>query len=85
MMQTAGCETVQSQGRGVAGLSREQLLDRIMDVNPTASPEFLGRFDDAALCVYLERLSWARQPRGPQARWVHRSETPAVLAHEPRD
>lgn len=45
-------------------LTREQLLDRIISLNPSATSEFLERFGDDDLDEYLRRLSRARAPRG---------------------
>jgi hypothetical protein len=45
-------------------LTREQLLDRIMTLNPTATSEFLSRFGDHDLDEYLARLTAAQAARG---------------------
>jgi len=52
-----------------AALNREQLIDRILVLNPTASPGFLDAFDEDGLRVYLSRLHHAFTPRGREAVW----------------
>lgn len=59
-------------------LTREQLLDRIMTLNPSATSEFLARFGDEDLDEYLRRLSRARGPRGRDEGWVRRSGEPGI-------
>lgn len=51
-------------GPSSSRLSREQLLDRIMTLNPSATSEFLSRFADTDLDEYLARLTTARGARG---------------------
>lgn len=57
-------------------LSREQLVDRIIALNPSASVDFLAQFEDHALGDYLEHLNRASRPRGREATWVRPSRTP---------
>jgi len=75
----AECTTVAE-----CGLSREQLMDRIAELNPSASPEFLARFGLESLGNYFDHLISAQEPRGRMARWVRRGETPAISRWEPR-
>lgn len=44
-------------------MTKRELIDAIVDLNPTAMPEFLARFSDLALREYYEHLDAARQPR----------------------
>jgi hypothetical protein len=44
-------------------MTKRELIDAIVAINPTAMPEFLARFSDLALREYYEHLSAARQPR----------------------
>ncbi|MBS3821614.1 MAG: hypothetical protein GVY16_03005 [Planctomycetes bacterium] len=44
-------------------MTKRELIDAIVDINPTAMPEFLARFSDLALHEYYEHLCAARQPR----------------------
>lgn len=63
-------------------LSREQVLDRILEMNPGATTEFLLDFDDRALAGYLERLLRLHDRRGATSRWVRPAGPPAVLASD---
>jgi len=46
-------------------MTKRDLIDRIIHLNPTAEPAFLARFDDADLAEYLEHLRWVVPPSGP--------------------
>lgn len=59
-------------------MTREQVVERIIFQNPTATPAFLGAFDDEALRVYLQRLDAASEPRGRRAVWVRRGSSSAI-------
>ena len=59
---------------------KPQLVDSIMQINPTASPEWLDRFGQAALARYLDHLEHAREPRGRDSFWFRDGETTAVVA-----
>lgn len=63
-------------------LSGEQVIDRILELNPTASPAFLVQFDAEALRAYLEHLLSARQPRGERSRWVRPAGSRAICSSE---
>lgn len=65
-----------------SALSREQLIDRILMLNPTATPAFLGEFTENDLTHYLEHLTCAQEPRGREARWVRTGGTPAISMYE---
>ncbi len=67
---------------GSSSLNREQLMARILEVTGGRSRDFLEGFTDARLSDYLERLLASREPRGPEARWVRRGETPAIVGRE---
>ncbi len=62
--------------QGICSLSREQLIDRIITVNPSATATFLDQFEEEALSQYLDHLTLASQPRGREARWIRPSRTP---------
>lgn len=66
----------------LSALSREQLIDRILMLNPTASPSFLGGFSPNDLTHYLEHLTVAQEPRGREARWVRTNTSPAICKYE---
>ena len=61
-------------------LTREQLVDRIITLNPTATPEFLARFEEDSLDQYLRRLATASGPRGRG--WVRPSGPPGMTSRE---
>lgn len=63
-----------------AGLTRTQLLERIMDLNTTASEEYLDSFSEGSLARYLAHLESAGSPRG--GRWERIAETPAIVVRE---
>lgn len=65
-------------------LTREQVVDRIITINPTATAEFLARFSERSLRAYLAHLQSATQPRGPGARWERPGDSPAIVAREAR-
>lgn len=66
-------------------LTRAQVIDRIMSLNPTASPEFLEDFSERQLQVYLDHLVAAQMPRGRMARWVRPGDTPGIVMAESPD
>jgi hypothetical protein len=66
-------------------LTREQVVDRIIHINPSATAKFLDRFKEDSLETYLQHLLAATGPRGPQSRWVRPGDTPAILARESED
>lgn len=59
-------------------LNRQQLLERIITVNPTATEDFLAAFHDAALDCYHRRLT-LRGARGRESRWVRPEGESAVV------
>lgn len=67
-------------------MTRSQVVERIISINPTASVEFLARFQDRALRGYLEHLHAVQEPRGrATARWVRPADSPAIMSRSPRD
>jgi hypothetical protein len=66
-------------------LTKPQLVDRIIALNSTASPDFLGVFSETALTRYLEHLQAAQEPRGSRARWIRPGDSPAIQSRESRD
>ncbi len=53
-----------------AALTREQLVDRILVLNPTASVDFLDSFTEDGLRAYFSRLQHAHRPRGRASVWT---------------
>lgn len=57
-------------------LTREQLIDRIISHNTSATVEFLSQFEDSALSKYLDHLSLTSRPRGRESRWTRPDRAP---------
>lgn len=62
-----------------------QLVDRIIQINPTAGGSHLSGFGRAELSEYLARLVAAQAPRGRDARWIRRGDSPAASVRRARD
>jgi hypothetical protein len=58
-------------------VTREQVVDRIITINRSASPAFLERFAEPQLRHYLEHLNHTDQRH--EVPWVRRGETPAIV------
>ncbi len=59
-------------------LSRDQVIDHILSINPSAGRTFLEQFGRRRLGDYLDRLVAAESPRGRDARWTRAGDTPAI-------
>jgi len=57
---------------------RREVIDQIVRINTSATTDFLDRFADAALQVYLDHLTCTQQPRGRRAVWVRPGDTAAA-------
>jgi len=67
-------------------MTRSQVVERIISINPTATTEFLGRFADRALRGYLDHLNVVQEPRGRSSQpWVRPADSPAILMRAPND
>ncbi len=71
-------------GRQSPSLAREQLLERIIELNPTAEVTFLDSFSTPTLRRYLDRLLGALGPREPSPTWQRPGDTPAITARTRR-
>jgi hypothetical protein len=60
--------------------SKNELIDRIRQINRTADPQWLERFDDSSLVDYLEHLQLLMEPRGRTSVWRRRAESRAAVA-----
>lgn len=72
-------------GSIVTVLGRTQLIERITAFNPTATPEFLCEFDDAALALYLEHLHAKLVETDTKKTWSRPGDTPAIVWREAHD
>lgn len=59
--------------------SKNEIIDRIRQINRSADRIWLERFEDRALYDYLEHLQLLMEPRGRQSVWRRRSEDAAVV------
>lgn len=59
------------------GIPVVQLVEQIQRLNPSASAAWLGRFDRAALRMYLAHLVSVLE--GPGKSWVRPGDTPAIV------
>ncbi|GJQ28150.1 MAG: hypothetical protein HBSAPP03_00340 [Phycisphaerae bacterium] len=66
------------------GLNRAQLIGRILEINPSATPEFLARFTGPALAEYLDHLTLTIEPRGRGSVWVRRAGPSAIMVRASR-
>lgn len=48
-------------------MTKREIIDQIMEVNPSARPEFLAEFSHESLAEYLEHLCEVRAERRPSA------------------
>jgi hypothetical protein len=62
-------------------LARGELIEHILLINPSASPEFLGRFTAEQLRSYVDHLSRTQMPRGSANPWI-RGKQPGVVAYK---
>ncbi len=70
--------TTETKSEGHVWLNREQLIERIQSLNPTARPEFLRRFDADALLLYLDHLVVTELPRSGREGWVRPADSRAI-------
>ena len=63
---------------------QSMLMNQILELNPSASLEFLAQFSPSALGEYLDHLNSAAMPRGRFARRGRPENTPAVSVRTAR-
>ena len=64
-------------------MTKRELIDEIVELNPTATPEFLADFEQSDLAEYLQHLQWVAEP--PAAEGKGDLTPPAVsLTPEPQ-
>ncbi|HLO41428.1 MAG TPA: hypothetical protein VK176_10425 [Phycisphaerales bacterium] len=66
-------------------LSRTQILDHILAINPTASWLIDEPFTRSHLWNYLQHLLVAMGPRGRASAWVRPADSPAIVYREQLD
>jgi hypothetical protein len=66
-------------------LTREQVVDRIITINPTATAAFLDHFSEVSLGKYLDHLVAASGPRGRHSRWERPGDSPAIWGRVSQD
>lgn len=59
------------------------VLDAIRAINPLVDVDYLARFDESALRLYLAHLESSRLPRGRGARWERPGDTRAIRMCRP--
>ena len=64
------------------GLTPQQVVGHIIELNPTASADFLAQFEPASLSLYLEHLLASQEPRGRGSSWRRPGDTPAIVCVE---
>lgn len=72
-------ETPERGSKNRTGLTREQVVDRIITINPTATKDFLDAFESPHLGNYLDHLVSAQRPRGRDSRWSRPGDSPAIM------
>ncbi len=63
--------------------TKVHLIDHILQINPSARPQWLDLFDASALRRYLDHLHHAIEPRGGESYWIRNAETPAIVTRRP--
>ena len=64
-------------------LTTAQIIDRILQLNPTCTEAWLAGFSRTDLEQYLAKLQYAAEPRGARSSWVRRGDAPAVVTRRP--
>ncbi len=66
-------------------LSRDQVIDRIVRINTSATASFLEKFETASLKRYLDHLDVAKGPRGRRSGWIRPGDSRAIMTYESQD
>lgn len=72
-----------AESRSSGRLDLPNLVDRILELNPTAKNNYLNGFGREDLAQYLDKLEASQAPRGTG--WVRRGDKPGMVAHRARD
>lgn len=62
---------------------KAQLIEAIVEINRSASVEWLARFDETALEKYYQHLLVTLEPRGRESYWLRPADTRAVVTRAP--
>ena len=63
---------------GADSPEQSRLMNQILELNPSASLDFLAQFSPSALGDYLDHLTSSSLPRGRFARRIRPENTPGV-------
>ncbi len=77
-------ETPAEPERGSETPEQSRLMNQILELNPSASLDFLAQFSPSALGEYLDHLTSSSLPRGRFARRGRPDNTPAVTVRTAR-
>jgi len=69
-------------------MTKRQLIDEIVHLNPSAGAAFLAEFEDSDLAEYLEHLHWVASPPAQPTRLaepVHSADDLAALTGPPSE
>ena len=66
-------------------LSKDQIIDGIVQINRSACRDWLGAFDSRSLRHYLDHLQRTLEPRGAHSVWVRSGHSSAVVTREAAD
>ncbi len=69
---------------GADSPEQSRLMNQILELNPSASLEFLSQFSPGALNDYLDHLTSSSLPRGRLARRARPENTPGVTVRTAR-
>ncbi len=75
---TPTIETTVRAAAPISALSRAQIVDEIIGINPSATAAFLAQFDDELLRKYLDHLHYTQGPRGSGS-WDRPNDAPSIM------
>lgn len=63
--------------------TKSRFIDHILELNASATQEWLETFSETELKQYLAHLQHAHEPRGGESYWVRRDGVKAVVTRRP--
>ncbi len=63
--------------------NKSGIINAIMQLNSSATADWLNKFATPALRQYLDHLQVTIEPRGRASVWIRLDETPAVVTRTP--